>query len=105
MMLLETFLDDGQDLFVDEAADRVLDHALVVGEQSAQVVEIEGIEHAAMIPIYRTVTATLPTVRPVSTCRCASARLSRGKRCRSSGRSAPASASFAMAARMRPGRS
>src|SRR5690349_10703667 len=44
-MVLEAFLDDGQDLFVDEAADGVLDHALVVREQPADVVEIEWVQH------------------------------------------------------------
>ncbi len=48
-MLLEAVLDDGQHFFVDEAADGVLDHALVVGEQAAQVVQIEWIQHRAMI--------------------------------------------------------
>jgi hypothetical protein len=48
-MLLETILDDGQHTFVDEAADGVLHGALVVGEQAADVVEIEGVEHGGMI--------------------------------------------------------
>src|SRR5687768_17590749 len=112
-MLLEALLDDGQHFLVDETADRVLDHALVVGEQSAQIVQIEGIQHRAMIrgigggPQFRyslTMTATFPTVRPVSTWRCASASRSSGKRCRTSGRSAPASTSFAMVASIWPGR-
>ncbi len=49
-MLLEAVLDDGQDFLVDEAADGVLHHALVFGEQAAHVVQIEGIQHRAMIP-------------------------------------------------------
>ncbi len=50
-MLLEAVLDDGQHLLVDETADRVLHHAFVLGEQAADVVEIEGIQHRAMIPV------------------------------------------------------
>ena len=45
MMLLEALLDDGQHLLIDEAADRVLHHSFVLGEEAANVVEIEGIQH------------------------------------------------------------
>ena len=49
VMLLEAVLDDGQHFLVDEAADGVLHHAFVLGEEAADVVEIEWIQHRAMI--------------------------------------------------------
>ncbi len=42
--LIEAIADDRQHLLVDEAADGVLHHALLVGKQRADVVEIEGIQ-------------------------------------------------------------
>src|SRR6187549_4032831 len=44
-MPLETVLDDGQYPLVDEPADGVLHHSFVLGDEAADVVEIEGIQH------------------------------------------------------------
>jgi hypothetical protein len=43
LMLLECFAHHGDDLVVDEAPDRVLDHEFFFGEFGADVVEIERI--------------------------------------------------------------
>src|SRR5689334_16582521 len=62
MMLLEAILDDGQHALVDESADRVLHRAFVFREETAYVVQIEGVQHPGMIPLVRD--AELPVEVP-----------------------------------------
>src|SRR6185437_16204901 len=63
--LVEGVADDRQNLLVDEATDGVLHHALLVGEQRADVVQVERVQaggsHGRSIEGQETPDSTRPT--------------------------------------------